>query len=58
MISDPSRTFTRVGVVGAGQLALMMGESASDLGLTTGLSLFGRRDEHYALGARGSASQA
>jgi 5-(carboxyamino)imidazole ribonucleotide synthase len=34
MISDPSRTFTRVGVVGAGQLALMMGESASDLGLT------------------------
>jgi 5-(carboxyamino)imidazole ribonucleotide synthase len=34
MIKDTSRAFTRVGVVGAGQLALMMGESASDLGLS------------------------
>jgi 5-(carboxyamino)imidazole ribonucleotide synthase len=34
MINDTSRTFARIGVVGAGQLALMMGESASDLGLS------------------------
>ncbi len=34
MIKDTSRAFTRVGVVGAGQLALMMGESASDLDLS------------------------
>ncbi len=34
MTNDTSRALTRVGVVGAGQLALMMGESASDLGLT------------------------
>jgi 5-(carboxyamino)imidazole ribonucleotide synthase len=33
MTNDRPRAFTRVGVVGAGQLALMMGESASDLDL-------------------------
>ncbi|HTT59268.1 MAG TPA: 5-(carboxyamino)imidazole ribonucleotide synthase [Acidimicrobiales bacterium] len=34
MSSDTSRALSRVGVVGAGQLALMMGESARDLGLS------------------------
>ncbi len=34
MTNDTSCALTRVGVVGAGQLALMMGESAIDLGLT------------------------
>ncbi|MGC2484974.1 MAG: 5-(carboxyamino)imidazole ribonucleotide synthase [Acidimicrobiales bacterium] len=34
MSNDASRAFTRVGVVGAGQLALMMGQSARDLGLS------------------------
>ena len=34
MTNDTSHAFTRVGVVGAGQLALMMGESAGDLDLS------------------------